>query len=328
MIRYTQHSQSEKEGGLVFRDRRTLTAAFSRANGQFETTHGGDRSLREEYVRCRRNNAFTKGFLDKAFPYFSRVTSFEGKPLKFIDYSLATPAATKPTVPPIDLTYTARVVEASNDLEMRKELERPFAQIAQSTEAYPVDFDDAWVWVYESRKDSAKRALTKNFVEDVDYVTLLHKDVEQTSTRGGHNAEKIYLTVDCFKEFCMMAGTDRGKQVRRYYLDIEKRFKSREYNAMTAPPNWAVDIMTRLANVSESLGGNIVSVKTDVDSLKAGHEDHETRLRQLEQERQALLEKHPFVIYVAQCTRLGYIKIGYTQRERVMERLTEINLPG
>jgi hypothetical protein len=43
---------------------------------------------------------------------------------------------------------------------------------------------------------------------------------------GGHNEKRYLLTVDCFKAFCMMAGTDRGKEVRRYFLEVEKRYKT------------------------------------------------------------------------------------------------------
>ena len=193
-------------------------------------------------------------------------------------------------------------------------LAQPFEQIAQSTDAYPVDFDLAWDWIGYSRKDVAKRKLESDFVEGVDFSAMLRE------SSGGRRSECIYLSIDCFKQFCMMAGTERGKQVRLYYIDIEKRFKSREYNAITTPPEWAADIMTRLARVSENLGGNLIDVRSDVEVLKTGHEDHEARLRRIEADKQAL------VIYVAQCTRLGYIKIGYTQRDRVIDRLAEINV--
>jgi phage anti-repressor protein len=33
------------------------------------------------------------------------------------------------------------------------------------------------------------------------------------------------LTVDCFKSMCMLANSETGKQVKNYYLDLEKIFK-------------------------------------------------------------------------------------------------------
>ncbi len=34
------------------------------------------------------------------------------------------------------------------------------------------------------------------------------------------------LTVDCFKAFCMMAGTEMGRQVRAYFIECERALKS------------------------------------------------------------------------------------------------------
>ena len=41
----------------------------------------------------------------------------------------------------------------------------------------------------------------------------------------GRQPDKYYMTIDCFKSFCMMAGTSKGKGVRRYFLDCERRLK-------------------------------------------------------------------------------------------------------
>jgi hypothetical protein len=37
--------------------------------------------------------------------------------------------------------------------------------------------------------------------------------------------QKIFLTVDCFKMLGMKADTDQGNQIRRYFVDCEKRLK-------------------------------------------------------------------------------------------------------
>jgi hypothetical protein len=78
-------------------------------------------------------------------------------------------------------------------------------QIAQSTDPYPVDFDEAWQWVGYTRKDHALETLKNNFEETTDFCSRLFGS--KKSGRGGHNEVKYHLTVDCFKSFCMMAGT-------------------------------------------------------------------------------------------------------------------------
>jgi phage anti-repressor protein len=95
--------------------------------------------------------------------------------------------------------------------------------IAQSIAPYPVDFDDAWQWVGYSTKGNALRVLQDNFEEENDF--CLSKKISKKG-RGGHNENTYYLSPDCFKSFCMMAGTPKGKEVRRYYLDLEKKYRS------------------------------------------------------------------------------------------------------
>lgn len=106
------------------------------------------------------------------------------------------------------------------DLEKLKPF---FNDVLESKDPFPVDFDKAWKWIGYSRKDVAKKALEDNFCQNKDY-SLLHPHTEQKG-RGGHNKETIKLTQDCFKKFCMMAGTDRGKEVRDYFLECERKLK-------------------------------------------------------------------------------------------------------
>ena len=109
--------------------------------------------------------------------------------------------------------------------------------------AFVVKFDEVVEWIGFTRKDPAKRLLESNFKINVDYVAvLLHPKVEQNRNvkssnilllpkeeqnstqdpRGGHNKQSIFLNVDAFKEFCIMANTPKAKQVRMYYLKLEK----------------------------------------------------------------------------------------------------------
>ena len=99
---------------------------------------------------------------------------------------------------------------------------RQIEAIAKSTERFPVNFDEAWVWIGYSRKDAAKRVLVNNFKEGLDYRTL-HITVKRAV--GGTTREVIHLTTDCFKKFCMMAGTAVGEAVRNYYLECERELK-------------------------------------------------------------------------------------------------------
>ena len=114
-------------------------------------------------------------------------------------------------------------------------LKGQFEVIAKSGEKYPIDFDDAWQWVGYASKQKGLDMLKANFEEGIDYTSLnltvkresfdSTKRLNQKQGRGGdRRSVKYHLTIDCFKAFCMMAGTEWGKQVRKYYLSIEKEF--------------------------------------------------------------------------------------------------------
>ena len=100
--------------------------------------------------------------------------------------------------------------------------EKVFA-LLKSTEEFPVNFDDAWEWIGYARKSDAKSALLNaGFLAGEDFRIL--RNIPQNS-KVGRPSEKIYLTIDCFKSFAMMAGTLRGKEVRRYFIDCENQLK-------------------------------------------------------------------------------------------------------
>jgi len=89
---------------------------------------------------------------------------------------------------------------------------------------FVVDFDVVWKNVEFTRRDSAKKLLVKNFTQDLDYkIGAPPKSgaPKEKDLGGGQNKEFILLTVDCFKNFCMIAATPRAKVIRTYYVKME-----------------------------------------------------------------------------------------------------------
>jgi phage anti-repressor protein len=92
-----------------------------------------------------------------------------------------------------------------------------------STEEFPVDLDHAWIWLGYKEKRNALQTLKSNFEESLDFLCNCAK----TPNTGGRPSDKYYLTVECFKSLGMMAGTTKGKEIRKYFLECEKIAKSR-----------------------------------------------------------------------------------------------------
>jgi len=98
-------------------------------------------------------------------------------------------------------------------------LETQFKSIIQSGEKYPVDFDRAWKWIGYSTKGNAKRVFLKNFIPTNDYRIIINDKRDNNP----NPEQKIFITIEAFKEFCMVSETTTGRDVRRYFIDVEKK---------------------------------------------------------------------------------------------------------
>ena len=98
---------------------------------------------------------------------------------------------------------------------------------------FVIDVVDVLPFLGFSGKDKAKDCIMRHLKLNVHYKiekkdTLGHaprsEQVSGTScsTHGGHNRERIMLTVSGFKHLCMVAGTAQAMKVREYYLTMEK----------------------------------------------------------------------------------------------------------
>ena len=87
---------------------------------------------------------------------------------------------------------------------------------------FPVDFETAWCIAGYSRKDSAKRKLSK-MTEGTDFHRFV--EVKQRHQRGAVEVEVFTLTCDALKHFCLLAETEQGRQIRNYFIECEKKWK-------------------------------------------------------------------------------------------------------
>ena len=96
-------------------------------------------------------------------------------------------------------------------------------ELSESVELFPVDLDDAWKWIGYSRKDKCLEMLKSNFIQGVDFLFLekLHEKVDQPSREN-----KYGLTIEAFKMLGMMTSTSKGREIREYFLECEKRAKA------------------------------------------------------------------------------------------------------
>lgn len=107
-------------------------------------------------------------------------------------------------------------------------------------EAYPVDLGDLSVTLQYANKHKATELLKKRFSEGTDYVEvkmetdepgeLIISGAEQSgrsvtprgeqSGRGGQNIKHYALTVHAAQEFALMSKTEKGKEIRAFFIKL------------------------------------------------------------------------------------------------------------
>lgn len=86
------------------------------------------------------------------------------------------------------------------------------------TNDYIIDLDLIFDWIGYSQKVKAKELLVKHFIIDLDYKIALS---QMGKRAGGQNKEQILMNIETFKELCILANTERAKNIRKYYIKLE-----------------------------------------------------------------------------------------------------------
>lgn len=86
-----------------------------------------------------------------------------------------------------------------------------------------INFDIVCEWL-DTRKDSLKKLLIKYFEKNFDY-TETKKQKNQINSTGLTTYYEIFISPNCFKELCMMSRTEKAREVRKYFIEMEKLIK-------------------------------------------------------------------------------------------------------
>ncbi len=184
----------------------------------------------------------------------------------------------------------------------------------ESEEQFPVDFDIFWKWLEFSSKGNAKRAFEKaGFImgQDFDHI-IISDNMVKRSQGGGVQLEKLMLTIDCAKSFAMMARTEKGREVRKWYLQLEKQWRSQKQTI----PQFGLEINRQLSKILEiqcqlELQQHLLLAKTEhlTESLEA----HDKWLQGIDAELERIESSSGHYFTVVGYANLHKIKLGKTQ---------------
>jgi phage anti-repressor protein len=87
------------------------------------------------------------------------------------------------------------------------------------TNDFPINLDHVFKMIGFANKGNAMKTIKSNFVVNEDYKVVFFRT--EKNLLGGRPTEDIMLNVDTFKNLCMIAKTEKGKAIRKYYVKLE-----------------------------------------------------------------------------------------------------------
>lgn len=86
---------------------------------------------------------------------------------------------------------------------------------------------------FRKGKECIAKFLKRHFIEVEDFKLLNSEEFSISNyyenlskeNRGAHKRIYITLSSNCFKELCMLIGTSKSKEIKKYYIEIEKLYK-------------------------------------------------------------------------------------------------------
>ena len=92
------------------------------------------------------------------------------------------------------------------------------------TTDFPINLEDVYKMVGFSTKANTMKSIKNNFTENDDYKIVffrMEENLVNEKNVGGRPTENVMLNVDAFKNLCMIAKTENGKKIRKYYVKLE-----------------------------------------------------------------------------------------------------------
>lgn len=111
--------------------------------------------------------------------------------------------------------------------------------------------------------DWFKRMIEYGFKENVDFSVFLKNEHDKTAFGGVRKITDHALTLDMAKEISMIQRTEKGKQARRYFIQVEKAYRKERELPQTPEERLALTM-----EVTLRLDKRVKKVEADIDFLK------------------------------------------------------------
>ena len=138
-----------------------------------------------------------------------------------------------------------------------------------------------WQWSGYSTKQRAINKIYK-LKEGTDF--LLNNNVKLQGSKTGQKINQYLFTKDGFKHFLLMSNTNRGQQIRNYFIDVEKRY-GREIAQATPIDQVISKVMGAFDEINNQLQTQSFANTVNTQAITEHTQeiiDHEQRIQKLE----------------------------------------------
>lgn len=171
-----------------------------------------------------------------------------------------------------------------SEVILRQEVETLYQHAANSRQEFCIDLEGqapdgrpAWEWMGYSTKGNAVRSLSK-LIEGVDFLS------EVIKSSGGRPGEQILFSREGFKQWGMLAGTERGRQIRAYFIECENRLQL-GMSQPTALNSVMNEIQVAHRDLTQIVIHGFNGVQSELKDVKTTLTSHTERLDRLEKTR-------------------------------------------
>ena len=138
-----------------------------------------------------------------------------------------------------------------------------------------------------------ERLIKYKFIENEDYVTIRKFTKRDQNDNLGNRSIEYYLTFDTSKEICMIENNDSGRKMRKYFIDVEKR-----YRRIVENPQSIFDIMHQALNQIEENENKLKNIENktlkntdDIKLVKDLTEKNENKINDIKRKIDVIIQK-------------------------------------
>lgn len=110
--------------------------------------------------------------------------------------------------------------------------------------------------------DWVSRMLDYGFIEGEDFISILGEST------GGRPSIDYVLSIDCAKEISMLQRTEKGKEMRKYFIECEKKL-SQPPQSMEEMLLMSAQLLVENKKAIARMNQEVAEVKNDIMELKA-----------------------------------------------------------